>query len=155
MFSINLPMDGATHNKLCYCCIRLSCKRDMVEPDCCQRFFFIIIIKVPFQRNTSSYSYFEFFRQFNKRQNMIKKNYQQCFAFLHIKQKFKFAVHWNWFLETKLIWATFEKSINISSEKYLPRGRQEGKKRTLFWGYFKLISHVTSLLHCKDSSILY
>ena len=60
--------------------------------------------EVLFHRNTSSYSYFEFLRQFNKKQNMIKKNYQlnrnekfvdkarQCFAFLHIKPKFKFAV---------------------------------------------------------------
>ena len=68
--------------------------------------------KVPFHRNTLSYSYFEFLRQFNKKQNMIKKNYQlnriekfvdkawQCFAFLHIKPKFKFAVQWSWFLET-------------------------------------------------------
>ena len=42
--------------------------------------------------------------KFSKKQNMIKKNYQlnrnekfvdkaqQCFAFLHIKPKFKFAV---------------------------------------------------------------
>ena len=47
---------------------------------------------------------FEFLRQFSKNQNMIKKNYQlkrnekfvdkaqQCFAFLHIKPNFKFAV---------------------------------------------------------------
>jgi hypothetical protein len=46
----------------------------------------------------------EFLRQFSKKQNMIKKNYQlnrnkkfvdkakQCFAFLQIKPKFKFAV---------------------------------------------------------------
>jgi len=50
------------------------------------------------------YSYFEFLRQFSKKQNMIKKNYQQnrskkfvdkaqqCFAFLHIKPKLEFAV---------------------------------------------------------------
>jgi hypothetical protein len=63
--------------------------------------------KVPFHRITSSYSYFEefeFLRHFSKKQNMIKKKYQlnrnekfvdkaqQCFAFLHIKSKFKFAV---------------------------------------------------------------
>jgi hypothetical protein len=63
--------------------------------------------EVPFHKITSSYSYFEefeFLRQFSKKQNMIKKKYQlnrtekfvdkaqQCFAFLHIKQKFKFAV---------------------------------------------------------------
>ena len=71
--------------------------------------------EVPFHRITSSYSYFEefdFLRQFCKKQNMIKKKYhlnrnekfvdkaQQCFAFLHIKPKFKFAVQWSWFLET-------------------------------------------------------
>ena len=71
--------------------------------------------EVPFHRITSSYSYFEefeFLRQFSKKQNMIKKKYQlnrnkkfvdkaqQCFAFLHIKPKFKFAVQWSWFLET-------------------------------------------------------
>ena len=71
--------------------------------------------KVPFNSITSSYSYFEefkFLRQFSKKQNMIKKKYQlnrnekcvdkaqQCFAFLHIKPKFKFAVQWSWFLET-------------------------------------------------------
>ena len=50
---------------------------------------------------------------------MIKTNYQQnrnnnfvdeaqqCFAFLHIKPKFKFALQWSWILETELIWATF------------------------------------------------
>ena len=55
---------------------------------------------------------FEFLRQFSKKQDMIKKKYQlnrnekfvdkaqQCFAFLHIKPKFKFAVQWSWFLET-------------------------------------------------------
>ena len=63
--------------------------------------------EVPFHSITSSYSYleeFEFLRQFSKEQNMIKKEYQlnrnekfvdkaqQCFAFLHIKPKFKFAV---------------------------------------------------------------
>jgi len=63
--------------------------------------------EVPFHRITSSYSYFEefeFLRQFSKKQNMIKKKYQlnrnekfadkaqQCFAFLHIKPKFKLAV---------------------------------------------------------------
>ena len=71
--------------------------------------------KVPFHRITLSYSYFEefeFLRQFSKKQNMIKKKYQlnrnekfvdkaqQCFAFLKIKPKFKFAVQWRWFLET-------------------------------------------------------
>ena len=71
--------------------------------------------EVPFHRITLTYSYFEefeFFRQFSKKQNRIKKKYQlnriekfvdkakQCFAFLHIKQKFKFAVQWSWFLET-------------------------------------------------------
>ena len=60
-----------------------------------------------FHRITWSYSYFveyEFLRQFSKKQNMIKKKYQlnrnekfvdkaqQCFTFLHIKPKFKFAV---------------------------------------------------------------
>ena len=59
------------------------------------------------------YRYFEdfdFLGQFSKKQNMIKKNYQlnrikkfvdkarKCFAFLHIKPKFKFAVlEWSWF----------------------------------------------------------
>ena len=55
---------------------------------------------------------FEFLRQFNRKQKMIKKNYQlnrnkkfvdkaqEYFAFLHIKPKFKFAVQWSWFLET-------------------------------------------------------
>ena len=62
--------------------------------------------EVPFYRITSSYSYFEqfeFLRQFSKKQDMIKKKHQlnrnekfvdkaqQCFAFLHIKAKFKFA----------------------------------------------------------------
>ena len=71
--------------------------------------------EVLFQRITSSYSYFEdfeFLRQYSKKQNMIKKKYQlnrnekfvdkkaqQCFAFLHIKPKFKFAVQWSWFLK--------------------------------------------------------
>ena len=53
--------------------------------------------EVPFHRNTSSYSYFEYLRPFKKKQIMFKKNYQlnrngksvdkgrQCFAFLHIK----------------------------------------------------------------------
>jgi hypothetical protein len=52
-----------------------------------------------------SYSYFEEFEflcQFSKKQNMIKEKYQlkekfvdkaqQCFAFLHIKPTFKFAL---------------------------------------------------------------
>ena len=55
-------------------------------------------------RHTAILKKFEFLRQFSKKQNMIKKNYQlnrnekfvdkaqQCFAFLHIKPKFKFAV---------------------------------------------------------------
>ena len=62
--------------------------------------------EVPFHRISLSYRYFEefeFLRQFSKKQNMIKKKYllnrnekfvdkaQQCFAFLHIKPKFKFA----------------------------------------------------------------
>ena len=62
--------------------------------------------------HTAILKYFEFLRQFNKKQNMIKKNYQlnrnekfvdkaqQCFAFLLIKPKFKFTVQWSWFLET-------------------------------------------------------
>ena len=63
--------------------------------------------EVPFHRITSSYNYFEefeFLRTFSKKQNMTKKKFQlnrnekfvdkaqQCFAFLHIKPKFKFAV---------------------------------------------------------------
>ena len=71
--------------------------------------------EVPFHEITSSYSYFEviwIFAPIQKKQNMIKKNYQlnrnkkfvdkaqQCFAFLHKKPKFKFAVQWSWFLET-------------------------------------------------------
>ena len=63
--------------------------------------------EVPFHRITSSYSYFEefeFLPQFSMKQNMTKKKFQlnrnekfvdkaqQCFAFLHIKPKFKFAV---------------------------------------------------------------
>ena len=70
--------------------------------------------KVPFHTITLSYSYFEefeFWRQFSKKQNMIKEKYQlnenekfvdkaqQCFAFLYIKPNFKFAVQWSWFLE--------------------------------------------------------
>jgi hypothetical protein len=55
-------------------------------------------------RHTDILKKFEFLRQFSKKQNMIKKNYQlnctekfvdkarQCFAFLPIKPKFKFAV---------------------------------------------------------------
>ena len=71
---------------------------------------FLVKINLPkfqFHRITSSYNYFEefeFMRQFSKKQNMIKKKYQlnrnekfvekaqQCFTFLHIKPKFKFAV---------------------------------------------------------------
>ena len=71
--------------------------------------------KVPFHGITLSYRYFEviwYFCQFSKKQNMITENYQlnrnekfvdnaqECFAFLHIKAKFKFAVQWSWFLET-------------------------------------------------------
>ena len=53
--------------------------------------------------HTAILKLFEFLRQFNKKQNMIKKNYQlnrnekfidksqQCFAFLQIKPKFKLA----------------------------------------------------------------
>ena len=78
--------------------------------------------EVPFHGITSPQLFWNnlnFLRQFSKKQNMIKKNYQlnwtekfvdkaqQCFAFLHIKPKFKFAVQWSWFLETNLIWATF------------------------------------------------
>ena len=63
--------------------------------------------KFPFQGITLSYSYFEEFkclRQFSKKQNMIKKKNElnkneksvdkapQCFDFLHIKPKFKFAL---------------------------------------------------------------
>ena len=63
--------------------------------------------EVPFHKITSPYSYFEqfeFLRKFSKKQNMIKKNYQlnwtkkfvdkahQCFVFLPIKPKFKFAL---------------------------------------------------------------
>jgi hypothetical protein len=56
---------------------------------------------------------------FSKKQNMIKKIYQlnrnekfvdkaqQCFAFLHIKSKFKFAIQWSWLLKMNLIWVIF------------------------------------------------
>ena len=62
--------------------------------------------------NTAILKWFEFLRQFSKKQTMIKKNdqlnrnkkfvdkSQQYFAFLHIKPKFRFAVQWSWFLET-------------------------------------------------------
>jgi hypothetical protein len=55
-------------------------------------------------RHTANLKEFEFLRQFNKKQNMIKKIYQlnrnekfvdkaqQCFPFLNIKAEFKFAV---------------------------------------------------------------
>jgi hypothetical protein len=55
-------------------------------------------------RHTTILKKIEFLRQFSRKQNMIKKNYQlnrnkkfvdkaqQCFAFLNIKPKFKFAV---------------------------------------------------------------
>ena len=55
-------------------------------------------------RHTPILKKFEFFREFSKKQNMIKKHYQlnltekfvdkaqQCFSFLPIKPKFKFAV---------------------------------------------------------------
>jgi hypothetical protein len=55
-------------------------------------------------RHTAILKKFEFLHQFSKKQNMIKKNYQlnknekfiykaqQCFAFIHIKPKVKFAV---------------------------------------------------------------
>ena len=63
-------------------------------------------------RHTATYfEEFEFLGQFSKKKNKIKKKYQlnrnekfvdkaqQCFVFLHIKAKFKFAVQWSWFLE--------------------------------------------------------
>jgi hypothetical protein len=55
-------------------------------------------------RHTAILKQFEFLRKFSKKQNMIKKKYQlnrnknfvdkaqECFAFLYIKTKFKFAV---------------------------------------------------------------
>ena len=37
--------------------------------------------------------------QLNRNEKFLDKA-QQCFVFLHIKPKFKFAVQWSWFLET-------------------------------------------------------
>ena len=67
--------------------------------------------EVPFHGITSPYSYFEviwIFAPIQQEKKPKKHKAQQCFAFLHIKPKFKFAVLWNWFLETLLIWATFK-----------------------------------------------
>ena len=70
---------------------------------------------------------FEFLHQFSKKQNTIKKNCQlnwtekfvdeaqQCFAFLPIEPKFKFAAEWSWFLETLLIWVAFNKTLEVKT----------------------------------------
>ena len=59
---------------------------------------------VPFHHTVILKKFKKVLRQFMKKQNMIKKNYrlnrskkfvekaQQCFAFVHINPKFKFAV---------------------------------------------------------------
>ena len=61
--------------------------------------------------HTTILKIFKFLRQFFKKQNMIKENYQlnwtekfvektqQCFGFLPMEPKFKFDVEWSWFLE--------------------------------------------------------
>ena len=70
---------------------------------------------VPFHGITSPSSYFEEIwifvpiqqeakhdqekYQLNTNVKFVDKA-QQCFAFLHIKPKFKCAVQWSWFLET-------------------------------------------------------
>ena len=45
---------------------------------------------------------------------------QQCFAFLPIKPKFKFAVEWSWFLETSLIWVNFAR-CHVFKKKLVPK----------------------------------